>query len=132
MKRLLLLVPFVFLAGCATDADLGNGRYGHLLKAETRSLFGVNDSRSRLFNCVRETDKNDYASYVYTDCQPMESEWRQSSSQGAGGMVVGGALIGVGAGVGGAVAEGGSAVSNALSSATSSSTSSAVSGGRGH
>ena len=118
MKRLFLLIPFLFLAGCATDADLGNGRYGHLLKAEARSLFGVNDSRSRLFSCVRTEDKNDYASYVYTDCQPMESEWRQSSSQGAGGLVVGGALIGVGAGVGGALSEAGGAVSNAVSSST--------------
>ena len=117
MKRFFLLIPFLFFAGCATDADLGNGRYGHLLKAEARSMFGVNDSRSRLFNCVRTEDKNDYASYVYTDCQPMESEWRQSSSQGAGGMIVGGALIGVGAGVGGALAEGGSAVSNAAANA---------------
>ena len=117
MKRFFLLIPFLLLAGCATDADLGNGRYGHLLKAEARSMFGVNDSRSRLFNCVRTEDKNDYASYVYTDRQPMESEWRQSSSQGAGGIVVGGALIGVGAGVGGALSEGGSAVSNAAANA---------------
>ena len=118
MKRLFLLIPFLLLAGCATDQDLGNGRYAHLYKAEARSLFGVNDSRSRLHNCKRDIDKNDYASYVYSDCQPMESEWRQSSSQGAGGMIVGGALIGVGAGVGGALSEAGGAVSNAVSSST--------------
>ena len=118
MRRLFLLVPFLFLAGCATDIDRGNGRADHLFKAEARSLFGVNDSRSRLYNCKRDIDKNDYASYVYTDCQPMESEWRQSSSQGAGGLIVGGALIGVGAGVGGALSEAGGAVSNAVSSST--------------
>ena len=85
MTRLtvLLFVPLLFLAGCATDIDLGGGRYGHILKAEARSVFGVNDSRSRLHNCAREIDNNDYASYVYSDCKPMESEWRSSSSPGA-------------------------------------------------
>ena len=122
MKRLtlLLFVPLLFLAGCATDAELGNGRVMHLIKVEARSLFGVNDSRSRLYDCARDIDKNDYASYVYTDCQARESEWRQSSSPGAGGMIVGGALIGVGAGVGGALSEAGGAVSNAVSSSSSS------------
>ena len=118
MKRLLWLIPFFLLVGCATDAELANERYGHLFKAEARSLFGVNDSRSRLYDCARGIDKNYYATYVYTDCHPMESEWRQSSSQGAGGMIVGGALIGVGAGVGGALTEAGGAVSNAVSTST--------------
>ena len=120
MKRLFLLIPLVLLAGCATDYNLGDGRYAHLYKAEARSLFGVNDSRSRLYNCERTTDKNDYASYVYTDCKPMESEWRQSSSPGAGGMIVGGALIGVGAGVGGALSESSQIIDQAITNSSAS------------
>ena len=114
-----LLMPLLMilsLAGCATDADLGNGRVANLLKSEARSFFGVNDSRSRLRDCARERDPHDYTGYVYTDCHWMESKWEPSSSPGAGGMIVGGALIGVGAGVGGALTEGATAAASTTQS----------------
>ena len=111
------------LTACASDLDLGGGRVMTLKKVEARSAFGVNDSRSRLADCARDTDKNNYASDVYTDCKWMESEWRQSSSPGQGGMIVSGALQGVGLGVAGALIGGaGNATANATAGAMQSQT----------
>ena len=121
MKRLFLLIPFLFLMGCMTDFDMGHGRVGHLFQAAAGSITAVSDSRSRLYNCPQPTiDKDNWATKVYDfeACTPMESEWRQSAAQPITGQAVGGLFIGAGAGVGGALSEGGNAISNAVSSST--------------
>ena len=117
MKRLFLLIPFFLLAGCATDGELGGGRYLHAVVAQDRSVFGTNGGGVVMQNCKREEEKYNYAKYSYSDCY-VEKAATVISSPGAGGMIVGGALIGVGAGVGGALSDAGGAVSNAVSSSS--------------
>ena len=125
MKRLLLILPLFGLVGCVSDMDLGNGRVMNLAKVEARSAFGVNDSRSRLRDCLKTRDEQDITSYVYTDCHWMESEWRQSQSAGQGGQIAAGALQGIGLGVAGVL------IGNGSASATATAGASAV-GGKGH
>jgi len=120
-----LIVPVLVLAGCVSDMDLGNGRVVNLAKVEHRSSFGVNDSRSRLRDCIKTRDAQDLTSYVYTDCQWIEEEWRQSSSPGQGGTALSGLFMGAG------IAAGGALIGNAGATATSI-TSTTVTGGKGH
>ena len=117
---ILLAIFALGLTACVSDMDLGNGRVMTLKKVEHRSAFGVNDSRSRLADCIKARDEQDLTSYVYTDCHWMESEWRQSSSPGQGGQIVHGALQGIGLGVAGTMIGGTSNSATAGANASSS------------
>lgn len=126
LPLLLLAGGLVSLTACVSDMDLGNGRVMNLAKVETRSAFGVNDSRSRLRDCELAKDGQ------YIDCHWMESDWRQSASPGQGGQVVGAALQGIGLGIAGTMIGGSSTSANAASSASSASTSIVTMPGKGH
>ena len=121
----LLAIMALGLTACVSDMDLGNGRVMNLAKVEARSAFGVNDSRSRLRDCLKTRDEQDITSYVYTDCHWMESEWRQSQSAGQGGQIAAGALQGIGLGVAGALIGNGSTSATATAGA-------AATAGKGH
>jgi|CXWL01.1.fsa_nt_gi hypothetical protein len=122
----LLAIMAMGLTACVSDMDLGGGRVMNLAKVEARSAFGVNDSRSRLRDCLKTRDEQDITSYVYTDCRWMESEWRQSSSPGQGGQIAAGALQGIGLGVAGVL------IGNGSASATATAGAAATAGSKGH
>lgn len=128
IRPLLFLLPLVAFTGCVSDMDLGNGRVLNLAKVETRSAFGVNDSRSRLRDCVKARDEADVLSYVYTDCRWVDPEWSASSSPGQGGQIAAGALTGLGLGVAGAMINSGA---SSASSSVSSLTTAITHGGKG-
>lgn len=113
VPAVLLAIMTMGLTACVSDMDLGNGRVMNLAKVETRSAFGVNDSRSRLRDCELAKDGQ------YLDCHWMESEWRQSTSPGQGGQVAGAALQGMGLGIAGTMIGGTSNAASATSSASS-------------
>ena len=122
----LLAIMALGLTACVSDMDLGNGRVMNLAKVEARSAFGVNDSRSRLRDCLKTRDEQDITSYVYTDCHWMESEWRQSTSPGQGGQIVSGALQGIGLGVAGAL------IGNGVGASANATAGASAVGGKGH
>ena len=122
----LLAIMALGLTACVSDMDLGNGRVMNLAKVEARSAFGVNDSRSRLRDCLKTRDEQDITSYVYADCHWMESEWRQSTSPGQGGQIVSGALQGIGLGVAGAL------IGNGVGASANATAGASAVGGKGH
>ena len=97
----LLILGIVVLGGCASYADLGNGRYAKTGFSEERSPFGTNGGYTRLENC-----KGDKAHWFSTlelsECRPL-TDWVPVSSQGQGGQVAAGALNAVGLGILGAL-----------------------------
>ena len=121
----MIWIFFLLLAGCASPYDLGNGRYAVTRVSEERSPFGTNVAWTRLEDCaeVREEQPNGNTRTVYKDCHPL-SRWEMASSQGQGGQIAAGALIGLGFGLGSAFGP--------SSSTSSSSSSSAVSSGAAH
>ena len=89
------------LGGCASYADLGNGRYAKTALSEERSPFGTNSGFARLENCLG-VKEHWYSFRQYSDCQAI-NEWVSVSSQGQGGQVAAGALNAAGLGILGAV-----------------------------
>lgn len=108
MNTVISIVLLLMMAGCATYADLGNGRVARTLTTEERSMFGTNAGFMQLQNCLRVQAPSTIANPTYQDCTPM-SAWVPISSQGVGGQVVGGALTGLGFGLGSAFAPSGGA-----------------------
>lgn len=103
---------FLFLTGCSTYADLGQGHVARTLTSEERSAFGTNMGFAKLQHC----EQNKAGELV--NCQDM-SPWTPMWSQGTGGQIVGGALTGLGFGLGSAfsgVSNSASSVSNAAAS----------------
>lgn len=96
----LLLIP---LSACTTVHDLGGGRYVVPRTAEVRSPFGTNMGAVMLEAC--DGKDNPYFPWQtdYRNCQPMK-DWTAFSSQGQGGQVAAGALVGLGFGLGAAFA----------------------------
>jgi len=121
------MLPIVFLAGCATYMDLGEGRYGVTQVSEQRSPFGTNAGFAMLQNCKGTQEEGyHYQKLTFSDCQPLTG-YVPTSSQGQGGQIVGGALTGLGFGLGSAFSgAGGSSSSSSAGGASSSSSSSSV------
>ena len=122
-------VPVILLAilvmgttACASYIDYGNGRYGVTRVSEERSPFGTNAGFAYLDNCEGKR-ANPGATLEFTDCHPI-TPLSVISSQGQGGVIVSGALNGLGFGLGSAFSGATGATSSAVSSATA--------GGKGH
>jgi hypothetical protein len=116
--RWLLGIPVLFMVGCSTYAELGQGHVARTLVSEERSAFGTNMGFSKLQHC----EKNDKGEV--SNCTDMTG-WVPMWSQGTGGQVVGGALTGLGFGLG-------SAFSGASNSASAVSNAAATAGKGGH
>lgn len=97
----LLTLPILVLTGCASYADLGNGRYAQTALSEKRSPFGTNSGFMRLESCKGEKP-GVLENRPPTDCQAL-TDWVPVSSQGQGGQVAAGALNAAGLGILGAV-----------------------------
>ena len=113
MTRLLWALPVLFLVGCASYIDYGDGRYGVTKVSEQRSPFGTNGGYAVLMNCE---GKYGNLGLEFTDCKQM-TDYHPIYSQGQGGQVVSGALTGLGFGLGSAFSGAGGASSSAASSA---------------
>jgi hypothetical protein len=97
----IMILAALSIGGCASYADLGNGRYAKTVLSEERSPFGTNGGFVQLQDCKGEKE-HWYSFRTYSDCQPITA-WVPVSSQGQGGIIVAGALTGIGIGVAGAL-----------------------------
>jgi hypothetical protein len=113
-KGLAACLAIVFLAGCASYIDLGEGRYGVTRVSEERSPFGTNAGFAYLEDCKGKVNKNNWGKLEFTDCNLMTAP-QLIYSQGQGGQIVQGVLIGVGTGVAGALVNTGSNVTQGVS-----------------
>lgn len=114
MKTVLGICAVMFLAGCASYADLGGGRYAKTALSEERSPFGTNSGFAQLQDC-KGHKAHWYSFMEYSDCQPING-WQLVSSQGQGGQVAAGLLNVAGAGViASQIGQGASASANAIS-----------------
>jgi hypothetical protein len=122
MRRFIALLMLVTLTACTTTYDLGHGRVAVTRVSEERSPFGTNVAWTRLDECrkVREEQSNGNSVEVYRECKAL-TEWTMASSQGQGGQIVSGALIGLGFGLGSAFAPSSSASSSSSSAASAAS-----------
>ena len=132
MKLLWLSVPCLLLAGCASSELMPNGMYIYQFKAERPSWTGTNTTVTRAAQCPQDVTKlNEWTpeyKEVIRQCQWIQSEWHDASSQGQIGQIVGGAFQGIGIGVAGSlIGTAGSASSTATSAASATAT-----GGKGH
>jgi hypothetical protein len=89
MKHLFWFLPFV-LVGCASYADLGNGRYAKTAFSEHRSPVGTNGGFMRLESCPGEAP-GVFENRPAPKCDPL-TEWVPVSSQGQGGQIAAGLL----------------------------------------
>lgn len=105
MRQLLWTLPLL-LVGCASYHDAGNGRYNITETTEVRSPFGTNMGFARIANCKGVPGN---LGLEFSECNPVTG-WTPMSSQGQGGAIVSGALVGLGAGIGGAMVDTGSSV----------------------
>ena len=112
MKTVLGLLAVMFMAGCASYADLGGGRYAKTALSEERSPFGTNSGFAQLQDCKGEK-AHWYSFMEYSDCQPING-WQLVTSQGQGGIIAAGALTGIGIGVAGALIPGTTNQANAV------------------
>lgn len=113
MKAGFIVLMALVASGCSTAYDLGGGRYAVTRVSEVRSPFGTNMGFAKLEACdgipqAEEGLQPLVQTIDYRNCTGI-TDWMPMSSQGQGGQIVSGALIGVGIGVAGAVAEGASA-----------------------
>lgn len=118
MKTGMIVLVAVLLGGCHSAYDLGGGKWMVTQATEQRSPGGTNMGFSRVAICDGPKERTSFGSPFwgaedYQNCEA-KSEWIASSSQGQGGQVAAGALIGVGIGAAGAVMGGSSATSSSL------------------
>lgn len=109
----------VMLVGCTTAFQRADGTFDVPRNVEVRSPFGTNVGFVKLEHCLT-AKKNQWGITEYTDCH-LQHDWVEAHSQGQGGQVAAGALIGLGFGLGGAFgpSNGATASSSSSSSATS-------------
>lgn len=115
----------VTLVGCTTVFQRADGTYDVPRNVEVRSPFGTNVGFVKLEHCLKG-EKNQLGVMEYTDCH-LQKDWVPTQSQGQGGQVAAGALIGLGFGLGGAFGP-----SNGASASSSSSSSATSAAGHGH
>jgi len=123
MKIILLALIALSLVACTTAFPRADGTYDVPRTVEVRSPFGTNAGFVKLEHCLTKT-KDQFGFAEYTDCHP-HKDWVSTQSQGQGGQVAAGALVGLGFGLGSAFAGG-------STSAAASSSSTAISKGHGH
>ena len=112
VKGLTACLVLLFVAGCATYADLPQDHIARTLVSEQRSPFGTNGGFMKLEHCEKQYDKQ-HVFYEPVNCTTIIG-WTPISSQGQGGQIVGGALTGVGAAVGGMMVETGASVTQSV------------------
>jgi len=115
------------LAGCTTAFQRADGTYDVPRNVEVRSPFGTNAGFVKLEHCLT-AKKNQFGFTEYVNCHPQE-KWHLTQSQGAGGTIASGALIGAGIGAGAAFSGG---AATAAASSTSSAITTTVTKGHGH
>lgn len=129
MTRLIWALPLLMLMGCASSQLLPNGMYLYQFAAERPNWAGTNTKITRGAQCPQDLTKlNDWTpeyKVAVSQCQWVQSEWHDASSQGQIGQIIGGALQGVGIGVAGSLIGNAGAAATATSSAT-------ATGGKGH
>jgi hypothetical protein len=121
---LVFVIPLL-IVGCTSVHQRADGTYDVPRTVEVRSPFGTNAGFVKLEHCLTKTN-DQFGFSGYTDCHGMK-KWTPTQSQGQGGQVAAGAMIGLGFGLGAAFAP------TSSTSASSVSNSSAVSTvGKGH
>ena len=122
----LLLAFLLLLSGCSSYANLGQGHRGYLETMEARSPFGTNAVLYRAKHCSKVGDgfTNWFIELYndpYTDCRWMTKEeqenWFPASSQGQGGQILQGLLMGAPIGAGLAIQGGANASSTIINQA---------------
>ncbi len=126
MKALSLLLLALLLTACTTAFQRADGTYDVPRSTEVRSPFGTNVGFVKLEHCTVKTSRLLFFS-DYTNCHA-QKDWVSTQSQGQGGQVVSGALVGLGFGLGSAF----SGASTNLSTSATSSSISTVTKGHGH
>ena len=131
MRRWAIWALPLFLLGCASSELMPNGMYVYQFKAERPNWTGTNTAVTRAAQCPQDLTKlspwsPDYQEAV-RQCQWVQSEWHDASSQGQIGQILGGAFQGIGIGVAGQLI--GSTGSSASATATAGAT---ATGGKGH
>jgi len=116
--RIIMSVMLVLVSACTTVHDLGGGRYIVPRVVEARSPFGTNMGFVMLERCRAEQPEGWFTSVRYTQCTAI-TKWKPMGSQGQGGQIAEGAMVGLGFGLGSAFAAT-SSVTNTVSSSASS------------
>lgn len=133
MNKSIVITLCLLATGCTSVVDLGKGRVAVPRYAEVRSPFGTNAGFIRVDECYSVVKKEEglqplFPTVEYVDCV-QATNWEPVSSQGQGGQIVQGALIGGGIAGGAALLRPstvtGNATANSASNATSNSVSSA-------
>lgn len=129
MNKIIITTLCLLATGCTSVADLGKGRVAVPRYVEVRSPFGTNAGFIRVDECYAVEKKEEglqplNPTVEYVDCV-QATNWEPVSSQGQGGQIVEGALIGGGIAGAAALLRPSTVTSNATANATSNSTSSA-------
>ncbi len=91
------LTALVFTFGCTSVVKKQDGTFDVPRQVEVRSAFGTNQSAMRIDNCKREVFR--VVSNEYLDCTEV-LPYAHASSQGQGGQIVSGMVMGLGFGIG--------------------------------
>lgn len=126
MTRVLMLLGMLGLSGCTTVHEWGNGRVVVPHVVEVRSPFGTNAGFVMIEDCEGSAKPDEglqplFPTRTYTDCRPLTG-WVPVSSQGQGGQITQGVLIGAGTVGLGAVMPAASGSVNAVSSSSAAAT----------
>ena len=126
----LLAIMALGLTACAHSDLLPNGMYSHQFKDERPNWMGTNTAMTRGAQCPQDLNKIPDWTPTYAEavkqCQWIQSEWHDASSQGQIGQILGGMAQGMGIGVAGSLIGGGNA------SATATAGAAATAGSKGH
>ena len=123
MKPILYLLPLL-LVGCASSELMPNGMYVYQFKAERPNWTGTNTAVTRAAQCPQDvtklTDGTPEHKAAIAQCQWIQSEWHDASSQGQIGQIIGGAAQGIGIGVAGSLIGNAGSAASATATATQS------------
>ena len=119
MKYIVLLLLTILSVACTTAYPRVDGTYDVPRQVEVRSPFGTNSGFVKLDHCKTKVERvtwgNPFGLAEYTDCHPI-TKWKPTSSQGQGGQITAGALMGLGFGLGSAFSGAGNTSSSVASS----------------
>lgn len=122
MQRIVCLLSILFLvSACTTAFQRSDGTYEVPRQIEVRSPFGTNSGFVKIDACRTKVEQVTWSNPLglaeYTDCRAI-TMWKPTSSQGQGGQITAGALMGLGFGLGSAFSGAGNSSSSAASSTT--------------
>jgi hypothetical protein len=133
MKFLVIITLAILSAACTTVFERADGTFDVPRAVEVRSPLGTNAGFVKLEHCTTKVNKvswsNPFALSTYTNCHRQE-KWQLTQSQGQGGQLAAGAMVGLGFGLGGLTMPANS--TTAVSSSASHATASAVAKGGHH